>query len=69
VSAHGWVGQGYYKIPSPIERSEKKIAREKNNGSAGGWGRRAGVASRAERGELTRFFEIRSDFFKNVPIY
>jgi len=32
----------------------------------GGWGRRAGVASRAERGELTRFFKMRSNFFKNV---
>lgn len=27
---------------------------------------RAGVASRVERGELTGFFEIRSNLFKNV---
>ena len=55
----------------------KKIARAKNNGSAAGGlpamlrkaiaggGRRAGVASRAERGELT-FAKFGSNFFVNL---
>jgi len=55
----------------------KKIARAKNNGSAAGGlpamlrkaiaggGRRAGVANRAERGELT-FAKFGSNFFVNL---
>ena len=42
-------------------RARKKITEARRVG-----GRRAHLASRAERGELTRFFEIRSNLFENV---
>ena len=45
-------------------------AREKSRAQKITEARRVGaprnIASRAERGELTRFFEIRSNLFKNV---
>ena len=50
----GRVGQGKLLIFTLLEQSESKIARAKNNEKRGGWGRRAHIASRAERGELRR---------------
>ena len=38
MSARERAGQGHYKILSLLERSERKIARAKNNGSAAGGG-------------------------------
>ena len=61
----GGRGKDTIKILSLLERSEnKKIARKKNNGSAAGGG--AAQPCEPRSGELTRFFEIRSNLFENV---
>jgi hypothetical protein len=60
-------GRGKDTIKSFPYSSE---AREKTRAQKITEARRVGaprnIASRAERGELTRFFEMRSNFFKNV---
>ena len=68
MSAHGWAGQGYYKILSLLERKREKKSRAKKitearRVGAPRWSSEPSGARRANT--LTILFEMRSNFSKN----